>query len=158
MLETAVLSFPFTRFSYLRISIGLLDVTRIHRQTFFGYTPVWNPYYQTPDLVLHKANLYLDTMLSTKLLVLSASLFAYALAQTKIAFTSVPAVAIAGQSYNISWGGGDGSDVTLTLRRGDSNSLKTVSTLADGVEETFFVWNVSKSLETASCVLGHIAV
>ena len=96
-------------------------------------------------------------MLSTKLLLLSASLFSYAVAQTKIAFTSVPAVAIAGQSYNLTWGGGDGSPVTITLREGDSNELKTIATLADSVDEDFFVWNVSKSLATASYVLDHTA-
>ncbi|KAJ9615737.1 hypothetical protein H2200_001814 [Cladophialophora chaetospira] len=89
-------------------------------------------------------------MLCTKLLLLSASLFSYALAQTRIAFTSVPAVAEAGKSYNLTWGGGDGSPVTITLREGDSNDLKTIATLADGVEEDFFLWNVSKSLATAS--------
>ncbi|EXJ57079.1 hypothetical protein A1O7_07423 [Cladophialophora yegresii CBS 114405] len=89
-------------------------------------------------------------MLSTKFLLLGASLFTYAVAQTRIAFTSVPAVANAGESYNITWGGGDGSPVTITLREGNSNDLKTVATLADGVDEDFFVWNVSKSLPTAS--------
>ncbi|ETI25885.1 hypothetical protein G647_02662 [Cladophialophora carrionii CBS 160.54] len=89
-------------------------------------------------------------MLSTKFLLLGASLFTYAVAQTKIAFTSVPAVANAGESYNITWGGGDGSPVTITLREGNSNDLKTVATLADGVDEDFFVWDVSKSLPTAS--------
>jgi hypothetical protein len=89
-------------------------------------------------------------MLSLKLFVLSATLFSHALAQAKIAFTSVPAVAIAGQTYNITWGGGDGSPVTITLREGNSNDLKTIATLADGVEEDFFAWNVSKSLPTAS--------
>jgi hypothetical protein len=95
-------------------------------------------------------------MLSTRFLLLGASLFTYALAQTKIAFTSVPAVANAGESYNITWGGGDGSPVTITLREGDSNALKTIATLADGVEETFFVWKVSESLATASYVLDYI--
>ncbi|KIW65647.1 hypothetical protein PV04_07888 [Phialophora macrospora] len=89
-------------------------------------------------------------MLSAKFLLLGASLFTYALAQTKIAFTSVPAVANVGESYNITWGGGDGSPVTITLREGDSNALKTIATLADGVEENFFLWHVSESLATAS--------
>jgi hypothetical protein len=35
-----------------------------------------------------------------------------ALAQTlQIAFTSVPAVVVAGSTYNITWGGGDGISV-----------------------------------------------
>ncbi|OAP63560.1 hypothetical protein AYL99_02787 [Fonsecaea erecta] len=88
--------------------------------------------------------------LSGKLLLLSASLITHALAQARIAFTSVPALVVAGQSYNISWAGGDGSPVTITLREGDPNDLKTIATLADGVTEDFFVWDVSKSLATAS--------
>ncbi|KIW23192.1 uncharacterized protein PV07_11412 [Cladophialophora immunda] len=88
--------------------------------------------------------------LSGKLLLLSTSLFTHALAQARIAFTSVPALVVAGQSYNISWAGGDGSPVTITLREGDPNDLKTIATLADGVTEDFFVWNVSQSLATAS--------
>jgi len=89
-------------------------------------------------------------MFSTKALLMGASLVAYALAQTKIAFTSVPAVAVAGDSYNITWGGGDGSAVTITLRQGDPNDLNTIATLADGVTENFFLWKVSESLDPAS--------
>jgi hypothetical protein len=38
---------------------------------------------------------------------------ATAIAQTaQIAFTSVPAVVVAGSSYNITWGGGDGTSVS----------------------------------------------
>ncbi|KIW83540.1 hypothetical protein Z517_02785 [Fonsecaea pedrosoi CBS 271.37] len=85
-----------------------------------------------------------------KLLLLSASLATHVLAQARIAFTSVPAVVVAGQSYNISWAGGDGSPVTITLREGDPDDLKTIATLADSVTENSFVWNVSLSLVTAS--------
>jgi hypothetical protein len=39
-----------------------------------------------------------------------------ALAQTpQIAFTSVPAVVVAGSSYNITWGGGDGISVSSKI-------------------------------------------
>ena len=91
-------------------------------------------------------------MLSTRLFLLSTALFSSVLAQAKIAFTSVPAVAVVGQSYNITWGGGDGSPVTITLRDGDSKDLKTVGTLADGVDGNFFLWGVSKSLAAAEYV------
>lgn len=83
-----------------------------------------------------------------------ATYVATAIAQTsQIAFTSVPAVVVAGSSYNITWGGGDGisvsqlrdafyslpvafiltmyclQPVTITLRKGDPTNLETVSTL-----------------------------
>ena len=48
-------------------------------------------------------------MMSTRFLLASASLLAVALAQTKIAFTSVPAEVEAGDTYNITWGGGNDS-------------------------------------------------
>jgi hypothetical protein len=42
-----------------------------------------------------------------------AAYVATAIAQTpQIAFTSVPAVVVAGSSYNITWGGGDGISVS----------------------------------------------
>lgn len=40
--------------------------------------------------------------------------------------------------------------MTITLREGNANDLRTIGTLADGVTEDFYVWNVSKSLATAS--------
>ncbi|KIW56142.1 hypothetical protein PV05_04824 [Exophiala xenobiotica] len=89
-------------------------------------------------------------MFLSKALILGASLYSCALAQTKIAFTHVPAVVVAGESYNITWGGGDGTSVTITLREGDPNELKTIDTLADSVSDNFFLWTVSKDLKTAS--------
>lgn len=89
-------------------------------------------------------------MFFPKALLLGASLYSYALAQTKIAFTHVPAVVVAGESYNITWGGGDDTPVTITLREGDPDDLKTVQTLADGISEDFFVWTVQKDLKTAN--------
>jgi hypothetical protein len=42
-----------------------------------------------------------------------AAYVATVIAQTpQIAFTSVPAVVVAGSSYNITWGGGDGISVS----------------------------------------------
>lgn len=42
-------------------------------------------------------------------LVAGAACVTVALAQVRIAFTSVPAVVVAGKEYNITWGGGDNS-------------------------------------------------
>ncbi|EXJ88380.1 hypothetical protein A1O1_05310 [Capronia coronata CBS 617.96] len=89
-------------------------------------------------------------MLTLGTLLLGLTFVACAVGQTKIAFTSVPAIAVAGESYNITWGGGDGSPVTVTLREGDPDDLKTVTTLADGVTDEFFLWDVSESLAAAS--------
>jgi hypothetical protein len=55
---------------------------------------------------------------------------------------------------SITWGGGDGTSVTITLREGDPNDLKTIGTLADSVSGDFFLWTVSKDLKTASYVGG----
>jgi len=54
-----------------------------------------------------------------------AAYIATAIAQTpQIAFTSVPAVVVAGSSYNITWGGGDG--ISVSQLRDASNSLPSV--------------------------------
>ena len=80
------------------------------------------------------------------------TLFASAIAQTTapVAFTSVPAVLVAGTSYNISWGGGDGSPVTLTLRKGDPSNLATIGVLADRLDGYSYNWQVSDSLQSAT--------
>jgi hypothetical protein len=44
-------------------------------------------------------------------IVAGAACLATALAQVNIAFTSVPVAAVVGQTYNITWGGGDGVSV-----------------------------------------------
>jgi hypothetical protein len=52
------------------------------------------------------------------------------LAQSGIAFTSVPTSVIAGQTYTITWSGGDNTQpATITLREGDPNNLQTVGTI-----------------------------
>jgi hypothetical protein len=51
-------------------------------------------------------------------LVASAALVSTALAQVRIAFTSVPVAVVVGQQYNITWGGGDGVTVRGTPRVG----------------------------------------
>ena len=85
-------------------------------------------------------------MLFSKAILLGASLVTCALAQ-KPAFSSVPAVAVQGETYNITWGGGDGSAVTITLRKGDPNDLSTIGILAEGISAYFFAWEVSTSVE-----------
>lgn len=104
-------------------------------------------------------------MMSTRFVLASASLLAVALAQTKIAFTSVPAEVEAGDTYNITWGGGNDSvsveqgkggtvvltarqPVTLTLRKGDPNDLETIEVLADGVRGSSYEWKVDDDLES----------
>lgn len=88
--------------------------------------------------------------MSTRFLLASASLLAVALAQTKIAFTSVPAEVEAGDTYNITWGGGNDSPVTLTLRKGDPNDLETIDILADGVRGSSYEWEVDDDLESGN--------
>ena len=77
---------------------------------------------------------------------------ASAIAQTNapVAFTSVPAVVVAGSSYNITWGGGDGSPVTLTLRKGDPSDLDTIGVLADGIMGNSYNWKVSDLVSSAT--------
>ena len=48
---------------------------------------------------------------------------------------------------SITWGGGDGTSVTITLRKGDPDDLDTIGILADGVEGYSYNWTVSRSLE-----------
>ncbi|KAK5056144.1 hypothetical protein LTR84_012697 [Exophiala bonariae] len=86
-------------------------------------------------------------MLFGKAFFASASLITCALAQARLAFESVPAVAVTGETYNITWGGGDGSAVTITLRKGDPNDLTTVGILGEGISRDFFEWEVSDSLK-----------
>lgn len=51
-------------------------------------------------------------------------------------------------SRSITWAGGDGTGVTLTLRRGNPQDLTTVDTLADNLLESYYVWNVPSTLES----------
>ncbi|KEF59468.1 uncharacterized protein A1O9_04312 [Exophiala aquamarina CBS 119918] len=85
-------------------------------------------------------------MLLSKALFASASLITGALAQTRIAFQSVPAVAVTGQTYNVTWGGGDGTAVTITLRKGNPDDLSTIGILGEGITKDFFDWEVARTL------------
>ncbi|KPI44887.1 uncharacterized protein AB675_2568 [Cyphellophora attinorum] len=87
-----------------------------------------------------------------RVLVAAASLLSVAFAQSnpKVAFTSVPAVVEAGETYNITWGGGNDTPVTLTLRKGDPADLETIAIIADRVSGSSYQWEVSEDLENAS--------
>jgi hypothetical protein len=51
-------------------------------------------------------------------------------ADAQILFTSTPSAVIVGQTYNLTWAGGDGqSQITIELRRGDSANLTWVAYL-----------------------------
>ncbi|KIV89813.1 hypothetical protein PV10_07185 [Exophiala mesophila] len=86
-------------------------------------------------------------MLAKNLFVVGAALVASAFAQGRLAFTSTPGTAVQGSTYNISWSGGDGSAVTLTLRKGDPNDLETIGILGQSIMTDSYVWEVSDSLE-----------
>ena len=87
-------------------------------------------------------------MFFSRVLLASVALLSYAAAQnTRIAFTSVPAAVIGGETYNITWGGGDGSAVTVTLRKGNPDNLDTIGVLADKVTGLSYNWTVGRSLE-----------
>jgi len=59
----------------------------------------------------------------------SVAAFAVAVLAQNIAFTSVPTSVTVGQTYDITWSGGDSSPVTIILRSGSSNNLQTISTI-----------------------------
>jgi hypothetical protein len=64
--------------------------------------------------------------------------FAIAALAQDIAFTSVPPAVNVGQSYTLTWSGGDPNQpVTIILRQGDPGDLTTVSTITSKeTEET----------------------
>jgi hypothetical protein len=68
-------------------------------------------------LILTKVHVhFLPTMRLLNTFLFTAASAVTALAQTpQIAFTSVPAVVVAGSSYNITWSGGDGISVSSKL-------------------------------------------
>jgi hypothetical protein len=68
-------------------------------------------------LILTKVHVhFLPTMRLLNTFLFAAASAVTTLAQTpQIAFTSVPAVVVAGSSYNITWGGGDGISVSSKL-------------------------------------------
>ncbi|KAJ9655563.1 hypothetical protein H2198_005564 [Neophaeococcomyces mojaviensis] len=83
-------------------------------------------------------------MVSFRSLLAVAPLLATVLA--KVGFTNVPQAAVAGNSYNISWAGGDDSAVTLTLRRGNPQNLATISTIADRATGSSYIWTIPSDI------------
>ena len=45
--------------------------------------------------------------------------------------------------------------VTITLRKGDPNDLDTIGVLADKVEGSSYLWEVSQTLEPAEYVIAR---
>ncbi|RVX74608.1 hypothetical protein B0A52_01734 [Exophiala mesophila] len=86
-------------------------------------------------------------MLAKNLIVVGAALVASAFAQGRLAFTSTPGTAVQGSTYNVTWSGGDGSAVTLTLRKGDPNDLETIGILGQSIMTDSYEWEVADSLE-----------
>ncbi|KAL8720676.1 MAG: hypothetical protein Q9225_002505 [Loekoesia sp. 1 TL-2023] len=84
----------------------------------------------------------------TKFLLVAATAVVAVVAQSRqIAFTSTPASVTAGSSVTLRWGGGDDSQpVTITLKRGDTNNLQTVSLITGSATGNSYTWNVPSSL------------
>ncbi|KAL8943540.1 MAG: hypothetical protein Q9216_000998 [Gyalolechia sp. 2 TL-2023] len=84
----------------------------------------------------------------TKSLLVGAAAVVAVIAQSSpIAFTSTPASVEAGRSVVLRWGGGDDSQpVTITLKRGDTDNLQTVSLITGSATGTSYTWTVPSSL------------
>ncbi|MCJ1448999.1 MAG: hypothetical protein MMC23_009518 [Stictis urceolatum] len=73
-----------------------------------------------------------------------------ALAQAKIAFTTLPSAVEAGKPTTLKWTGGDnGEPVTITLRKGLSSNLQTIAILTSDAKGNSYTWTPSKSLANA---------
>jgi len=77
-----------------------------------------------------------------------SALASAALAQSStLSFTNVPTSVIVGQSYKIEWKTTDTtSPITITLRKGPSGNLQTISTLTSTTTGTTYTWIPDKSL------------
>jgi len=81
-----------------------------------------------------------------------SALASVALAQSStLSFTKVPTSVTVGQSYTIEWKTSDTtSPITITLRKGPSGNLKTISTLTSTATGTTYPWIPDKSLADGS--------
>jgi len=87
-------------------------------------------------------------MLFTRLFA-AAAFVACAVAQTgTLQFTTLPSNVEVGKPVPIKWSGGDGSPVTITLKKGTPKDLKTVAVLSGGVKGDSFTWTPSEDLES----------
>lgn len=77
-----------------------------------------------------------------------SALASVALAQSStLSFTNVPTSVIVGKSYTIEWKTTDTtSPITITLRKGPSGNLQTISTLTSTATGTTYTWIPDKSL------------
>ncbi|KAL6720732.1 hypothetical protein ACLMJK_002657 [Lecanora helva] len=71
------------------------------------------------------------------------------ISQQRIAFTTLPTSVQAGQPVTLKWGGGDGSPVTITLQKGTTTNLKTVTVLTGDATGNSYTWTPSSSLPDA---------
>ncbi|KAI4145319.1 MAG: hypothetical protein LQ340_006328 [Diploschistes diacapsis] len=87
-----------------------------------------------------------------KMLAVAACAFAaLAQAQNALQFTQTPANAQVGQSSTISWTGGNGGHVTLTLRQGpDPNNLATIAIITGDASGNSYTWTPSSSIPPAT--------
>jgi len=81
-----------------------------------------------------------------------SALASVALAQSNtLFFTNVPTSVTVGKSYSIQWKTADTtSPVTITLRKGPSGNLQTISTLTSSATGTEYTWIPDKSLADGS--------
>ncbi|KAL8704464.1 MAG: hypothetical protein Q9201_002380 [Fulgogasparrea decipioides] len=89
----------------------------------------------------------------TKSLLVGATAIVAAVAQSSslIAFTSTPATVTAGSDATLQWSGGDPSQpVTILLRRGQSENLRTVAVVNGAATGTSTVWHVPEDLPNGS--------
>ncbi|KAK0511166.1 hypothetical protein JMJ35_006718 [Cladonia borealis] len=89
-------------------------------------------------------------MLARTLLACATFVVAAVAQSTMIAFTNPPANITAGKSVDLTWAGGDGSPVTLTLQQGLPSDLQTVLLVTGSATGTSYTWNVPSSLPDAS--------
>ena len=75
-----------------------------------------------------------------KILTVAACAFVAVAQAVNLQFTSTPANAVVGQPTTISWTGGDGSPVTLTLRKGDPSDLSTITIITGDATGNSFTW------------------
>ncbi|KAI5279239.1 hypothetical protein KEM52_004448, partial [Ascosphaera acerosa] len=79
----------------------------------------------------------------------ASALLVAAMVEAKVAFTKMPSDAQVGQAVTISWADAQGP-VTILLKKGDSNDLKTVATLTSNASGNEFTWTPSEDLAEGS--------
>ncbi|KAI9681138.1 MAG: hypothetical protein M1817_002420 [Caeruleum heppii] len=86
-----------------------------------------------------------------KTVLVAASALSLASAQAILAFTSTPTSVTAGEPVTITYAGGDASaPVSIILRQGSSNDLRTVGTLTSDATGGSYTWTPDASLPSGS--------